>query len=177
MVTIGLLVLTVAFNIAGVYLNLIPKFKLMVNLGPSMSYKFLSYLYYVLVAGIMVLVINVEMKFYFGVLSIIEPDSFWGYLSMSLFMASHWFGFGLAFLNNNTSCPLFVFLLIMVLFYMGLYHVKESSSYKDARWVYLVVFGVNYTLLFLYGALYSYRKISGVPIATNNPKNIWNKII
>ena len=176
-VTIGLLVLTLAFNIAGVYFGKIPNFRTIVNLGPMSSYRFLHYIYYLLVAGVMVLVINVEMKFYYGVLSVIESDSFWGYLSIGTFMAAHWVGFAFAFLNDNIGFPTYLFLVIMLIFYMGLYHVKETSSYKDARWVYLVVFGVNYGLLFVYGILYSYRKVSGVTIATANPKNVWNKII
>ena len=176
-VTIVLLVVTLLFNILGVYFGKIPKFSQMVNLGPYFSYKFLSYIYYLLVAGLMVLVINVEMKFYFGVLSIIEPDSILGYLSMGFFMACHWIGFGFAFLNDSTDYVCLVLLVILVLFYMGLYHVKETSSYKDARWVYLVVFGANYALLFLYGVLYNYKKVSGVSVVVHNNKNIWNRII
>ena len=176
-VTVGLLLITIVLNIVGVYLGKLPHLNFIVNLGPLTKYRFFIYLYYLLVGGLMVLVINVEMKFYYGVLSIMIPDNFIGYLGMGLFMALHWLGFGFAFFNNTYDYPFYVFMLLMIIFYVGLYHVKETTSYKDARWVYLVVFAANYILLFIYGVLYSYRKISGVTIATSNAKNVWNKII
>ena len=77
-VTVGLLLITIVLNIVGVYLGKLPHLNFIVNLGPLTKYRFFIYLYYLLVGGLMVLVINVEMKFYYGVLSIMIPDNFIG---------------------------------------------------------------------------------------------------
>lgn len=173
---IATLLLTVTLNIIGVYFKKIPDFSALIALSPYFSNEWVGYMYAFIVPMLLTGVIYLEMKFYYGVISVLLPDNVIGYLTIAVFQTSHWIAFGLKFFNNDSSV-LYIFLILLIAFYVMIYAVKEESDYKSARNIYLLNVIVNYVLLVFFVFLQKRGKSKGISFVLNNRQNFWNKLI
>ena len=82
---IATLLLTISLNIIGVYFKKIPDFTSLMALSPYFSNEWVGYLYAFIVPMLLTGVIYLEMKFYYGVISVLLPDNIVGYLIIAIF--------------------------------------------------------------------------------------------